>query len=1552
MKSCTGAQFSALHPLRLVLLLIMIPLMLAGSSPSISSIRSSSAYPVSGGTIITFFALGLPKNPSCSDFEKITFNSNTGAEWTSCTEGGSSGSTDSFKFPLPAMTSNVGRSYNLVHSDGGTNVYGTRGMSYDPPRVSSLRTLLVAVPVTGGLSVTIFGSNFFTGDSFSYAAQPTALSLKAAISLRTAFSQTSWKSFSRVVCRIGPGMTPASISVIVSGLSRINTTFFSGAWSYALASISGFSSNIAIPCSGSVSVSVWGTNFGVHSWSPSIIMGRRNAPQQRSACMASTWSSTSSVAGLLPRGRNPVAALVLSVGLGTDMNFFRSFALTAAVNSTTEYYNSSHHTLSMSGSNMGTTSGSQQREQSCDNVTLEAGRLTKLCDSDDLLQGFGPLQDAVFSLEFLLGNRFDDVAVYVQSPSGQNFTLFENRCFGCISGISLKLRFSFATASSWPELPVSGCVSGVWDETNYKLQSGIVASLESESNGRWIVWAVSASQPLVVRRFKMAFVSSSLLFFLGATSASDISWTSDSSVAVTSAPGVGRNLTVSGTSSELPVKFLTRLTFSYPAPVSSNVALNQSFSGFATINTGNVRISMIGSYFSALAASQTLRMAVSTCCSSTWRSDTLVLCRTPAVTSSLTPSLFVATVVMLTSNLSNAFSFLPPSITRMQAGMQHHSTGSRSITILGEFGLALYSRAISVNLKGTSSPCTLWLSHSHIQTRSVQSGFTLNTVQLTASRLLSIQSISLLNFSDSFPSSHVSLISDSTLSVTGSSSISLLGSSFAVQHLSPKIRVGLTACPLTNWISDSSLQGKSMSQALGFDMRSIFVSVAKWPFVVSSGVFFTYHGPKIFKMDQSNATHTWSIQNGTLLAATSSLNISLSCGNVTNCPSTTSILSLSTTHLSNTNPVIGGLNVSIRLTASRPWLPCDENIWVSDSSLHCRVDKLPHDWSSIAFPTFLFQTSLSPSIFTSQVKNILYEQPDSPISNSLAIAVTTNSTIRSQEILTVSIVVENNSTFPYSNVNGYIGINVSMTSISTAGLASITSGSSETSIFLAQNTLKSTAELSIVMVSPDTNTVPLTFTFLWYSTALPSVQTVLSVKKLVSIIPNVILNFSFIQDVPDRTSVTVNYGWLSQGPTPQVKFTFSIPCEHYSPRLLVSVALICAGLPNQNFQDELTSSSCVQGSLLLVVQRSWFTPPSIPTTCHFMFFLHSSVALTSLSSRLFSIIVGPPVAVFLSGNLPSFSLRSDAALFTVNSTAGPCIVAYFKDASGFRVPNSGISAYLSAMNSSMNIYDLELTGNGSFVSQTDSNGNVSWCGVRTKLITPSAFLQISWTFNDESFSGSPINSTFTVNGSGLKATATFKSTSNNISITPGQGVPSVNLTLRDAAGNAYEPLPLTCIRITITPSGSLRRHLLATAETAATCESGGPKFVLVTSSDVQIQSSLVFACTAGTSVVQYDVGLLANGLITNNVIVNGTFDVVSPAVASFSILVSSGPAVSFRFIDRNSTSFITFTVIQSALAVVCHDVGRNVSWFCIVIGRDIITLTLSCRLLIVILHSP
>jgi hypothetical protein len=450
-----------------------------------------------------------------------------------------------------------------------------------------------------------------------------------------------------------------------------------------------------------------------------------------------------------------------------------------------------------------------------------------------------------------------------------------------------------------------------------------------------------------------------------------------------------------------------------------------------------------------------------------------------------------------------------------------------------------------------------------------------------------------------------------------------------------------------------------------------------------------------------------------------------------------------------------------------------------------------------------------------------------------------------------------------------------------------------------------------------------------------------NVQSSLSVFANAIQSFTFLDDVPDNASVIVNYGWLSQSPTPLVSVRFSTPCELFEPSFIVNASLICGGVPSQIQLIAMDKESCSEGSLKLQVQRSWFTSPSVLTKCQFQFSLHSSLTPNSITSNSFLVTFGPPFALHLLGQFPSAPLSSGDTIYSVNSTSGLCIVACFVDASGFRVTIPGISARLSAQTSSLDHYEIGVIGSNSLVSLTQSGGNVSWCGVTTKLVVPSAFLQVSWAVDGQSLTKVLPQSVFSVNRSGTSAVGNFTSTATNISVLSGQGLPSVQLIMTDAAGNTYTPLPLAFIRIIVIPLVSSRRLLVAEAESSATCEAGGPRFVPLTSSEVVIPSSIVYACTAGTSQVQYDVVILTNGVVTNYSLVNGSVSVVSPAIASFSIQVSSGPAASFGFFHSSLAEFFTYTLTSDAFLVICLDFGRNVRFFC---RFDYCPLTLSCRL--------
>ena len=113
-------------------------------------------------------------------------------------------------------------------------------------------------------------------------------------------------------------------------------------------------------------------------------------------------------------------------------------------------------------------------------------------------------------------------------------------------------------------------------------------------------------------------------------------------------------------------------------------------------------------------------------------------------------------------------------------------------------------------------------------------------------------------------------------------------------------------------------------------------------------------------------------------------------------------------------------------------------------------------------------------------------------------------------------------------------------------------------------------------------------------------------------------------------------------------------------------------------------------------------------------------------------------------------------------------------------------------------------------------------------------------------------------------------------------------------------------------------------ESESTCPGGGVQYIQLASASnftVNVSGTL---CTAGDSIVVYDVVSIVNGSI--NVVFGGIF--------SFDVFVISGPAVVFSLRNAASSTLPSYSHAVNATAVVFQDAGRNT-----VFGNDTVAVS-------------
>jgi hypothetical protein len=203
------------------------------------------------------------------------------------------------------------------------------------------------------------------------------------------------------------------------------------------------------------------------------------------------------------------------------------------------------------------------------------------------------------------------------------------------------------------------------------------------------------------------------------------------------------------------------------------------------------------------------RVAFSACTSTTWRSDTLLTCRTASgVGFAFSAS---SSVVLNRGTLTFAFSYKAPSLSSIVSASNAASSGAVVVSIVGlGMGVGGFS-AVSRVGKSTCAAST-WRCDSMLLCRVVGGLYGGNVVVLSTGIQQGIFSAAL---SYNVPS--VALVIDdrkhSNSPITGSFSAFVIGRNFGCSTMTVWNRVTGSACQATHWLSDSCVQLRTSSAA-------------------------------------------------------------------------------------------------------------------------------------------------------------------------------------------------------------------------------------------------------------------------------------------------------------------------------------------------------------------------------------------------------------------------------------------------------------------------------------------------------------------------------------------------------------------------------------------------------------------------------------------------------------------------------------------------------------------------------------------------------------------
>ena len=636
---------------------------------------------------------------------------------------------------------------------------------------------------------------------------------------------------------------------------------------------------------------------------------------------------------------------------------------------------------------------------------------------------------------------------------------------------------------------------------------------------------------------------------------------------------------------------------------------------------------------------------------------------------------------------------------------------------------------------------------------------------------------------------------------------------------------------------------------------------------------------------------------------------------------------------------------------------CTALNWTSDSSINCAYAGIPQDSANNAAtinvdflisgavkatgstpnPDFVpsqktLRTGLVFRFYSPRVYSPFTSSP--LLSNSIAFSFMNNS-YYSNQLIELSFVIIYNNSQPYvtSSASGYSDLQIDyLNSVATNGsnvstIASVMSSSSngfgdhlqrrpqKIGIPAGNNTFTYNLNLALALsANVEYSSARLSFNIVLPDGLIPCESPSFSLRSL----PQSATTLQRIRIL--NTNVTDARFIANQSLAPSVVFQVDLPTQF---------PLNCAELMF-NYDASLICSVLGSDRLLAanryVVEKSCVFSPSFNTALPLSKLCRIRLDRISLSDAdsgfdssgnltqvNFSTTFGPVAKVVLIGAVPQ-SLKGGSVIASNNGTQGACLEVQLYDNHGNRYEQSGIAGTLSA--SSFNkSYDLL----GNITTMSSDTGTFLWCGVMSSKLASNVSFHVQFSEFNVMISG-PHN----VNSSGDVASVMLAAPMpTNVSLQPGGTLPPVTMSLVDLGGNAFEFKASTFVRVRVfskRPKSGARRLLVdgdLVEETTSTCPEGGAAQVAVSSSaNITINAS-TFACTAGDSVIVYDIISITNGTVT---VISGNMPLLS-----LPIVVLPGPAATFYLSNAKTVASLAFTRLVNVTAVTFKDIGLNVN---------------------------
>lgn len=729
-----------------------------------------------------------------------------------------------------------------------TGVIGTMhiAFSYDSPVMSNNEIQNAAL--TSGASLTVFGVNFAVNS-------PSATLYVG----KTACQTSAWATATSVSCLVSSG-SGASLNIVMDVNGQIGSK--TGSFTYDAPATTVVAMRNG-PATGSATVTMHGTNFGLSDVSASVRIGS-------TSCSSSEWLSDSAVRCVLASGSGAMLNNALTVDnvAGTHDLSFTYDAPSISFVSMSNAPTTGRALISLSGSNFGSNKLNPVSEQ-----YVQLGG--SVCSSNFWISSTSIVCSAAFGVGQALNAN-----VVVSSITGTGITAFTydspvvtyvSRPNAATSGgSSLTIRGqNFGPADYSLTIAIGGtaCKSSHWRTDSIivcQVSAGMGAALHSSISIEGIVGTGATvftyDSPLVTQTddvngptlagtlvtvygVNFGTEDGSVTANIGMTSCASSIWVANSMVKCLhpsgAGPGMAAGMDISG------LKGCLASAFTYDAPAVTFAHLSSSISPTVFTNGPTTEqsysVTLSGINFGTSSITQTITFGGRPCDTTSWNTYTSVVCNSRAGSGSSRVALSVDQVV---GTGFAQFTYDGPVITNLRQPNTAAAAGG-SVTVNGfNFGATDFS--IEARLGSSTCSTLSWTSSTELACLAFAGTGMAQSVQVSLSDTVGT---GFQSFTFDSPVPTYSTVSNNP--TTGGGYVTLHGFNFGIADVSGTAGIVPGACVSTIWASDTSVACMAPG---GTGRSSLTVTITGQ--VGTIVMSFTYDSPSITRLHVPNVPST------------------------------------------------------------------------------------------------------------------------------------------------------------------------------------------------------------------------------------------------------------------------------------------------------------------------------------------------------------------------------------------------------------------------------------------------------------------------------------------------------------------------------------------------------------------------------------------------------------------------------------------------------------------------------------------------------------------------